>query len=133
SADLSISKTDGVTSVTAGDGVTHTYTITVHNSGPSDAQSVSVADAFPSGFSEGTATPSVGSFSNNTWTVGTLASGASATLTINYTVPSSTTASQTNTATVSSSTSDPNTNNNCSPTRRSSDLSADLSISKTDG
>src|SRR5207253_544472 len=46
-ADLLITKTDGVTSVTAGDGLTHTYTITVHNSGPSDALNVSVADSFP--------------------------------------------------------------------------------------
>src|SRR5262249_3299702 len=42
SADLSISKSDGVTTVTAGDGLVYTYTITVHNSGPSDAQNVSV-------------------------------------------------------------------------------------------
>ena len=37
SANLSVTKSDGVTSVTAGDGVTYTYTITVSNSGPSDA------------------------------------------------------------------------------------------------
>jgi uncharacterized repeat protein (TIGR01451 family) len=37
SADLSITKDDGVTSVVAGDGVTYTYTVTVSNSGPSDA------------------------------------------------------------------------------------------------
>src|SRR5437764_941945 len=69
SAHLSITRTDGVTAVTAGDGVTHSYTITVSNSGPSDAQGVSVADSFPAGFTEGTASASVGSFANNTWTV----------------------------------------------------------------
>src|SRR3989442_2484407 len=37
SADLSVTKTDGVTTVTAGDGVTRTYTITVSNTvGSSD-------------------------------------------------------------------------------------------------
>src|SRR5438094_237792 len=33
-ANLSITKTDGETAVTAGDGATHTYTITVSNAGP---------------------------------------------------------------------------------------------------
>ncbi|HEY8870652.1 MAG TPA: hypothetical protein VIM30_14860 [Candidatus Limnocylindrales bacterium] len=55
-ADLSVTKTDGVASVLAGDGVTHTYTITVHNAGPSDAQFVSLADTWPTGFSQGTIT-----------------------------------------------------------------------------
>ena len=36
SADLSVTKSDGVESVVAGDGVTHTYTITVTNAGPSE-------------------------------------------------------------------------------------------------
>ena len=38
-ADLSITKSDGVTSVTAGDGVTYTYTITVSNGGPVERRS----------------------------------------------------------------------------------------------
>src|SRR5207245_1764180 len=37
SADLSVTKTDGVTTVTAGAGVTYTYLIAVSNAGPSDA------------------------------------------------------------------------------------------------
>src|SRR5690606_8359795 len=36
-SDLSISKDDGVSEVTAGDGVTYTYEIVVTNNGPSDA------------------------------------------------------------------------------------------------
>src|SRR5438552_2633663 len=41
SADLAVTKSDGVTTVIAGDGVTRTYTITVSNiAGPSDATSV---------------------------------------------------------------------------------------------
>ncbi len=43
--DLSATKTDGLTSVTAGDPIT--YTITIVNSGPSDAPGASVEDAFP--------------------------------------------------------------------------------------
>jgi len=50
SSDLTVTKTDGETSVTAGDGVTHTYTITVSNAGPSDATNVTVGEAsFPVG------------------------------------------------------------------------------------
>src|SRR6185369_9807048 len=59
-ADLSVTKSDGKASVIAGDGVTYTYTITVSNAGPSDAQAVSVSDTWPAGFSRGTVTPSQG-------------------------------------------------------------------------
>lgn len=44
-ADLIVTKTDGVTNVTAGTGVT--YTIVVTNAGPSNAPNATVADAFP--------------------------------------------------------------------------------------
>ena len=69
SADVSITKTDGLTTATAGDPAQHTYTITVHNGGPSDAQAVSVSDTWPAGFtqvggsittSQGTCTPGAG-------------------------------------------------------------------------
>src|SRR5439155_546733 len=49
SANLSITKTDGETAVTAGDGATHTYTITVSNAGPSNAAGVSISDFCPAG------------------------------------------------------------------------------------
>src|SRR5581483_3061113 len=45
SADLSITKTDGVTSATPGGSVT--YTITASNAGPSNATGATVADIFP--------------------------------------------------------------------------------------
>ena len=60
-ADLSVTKTDGVTSVTAGDGVVRTYTVTVSNAGPAPATLVDLADTFPSGFTRGTVTPDQGS------------------------------------------------------------------------
>src|SRR6185503_18937180 len=44
-ADLSITKTDGVTAYTPGGSVT--YTITASNAGPSDAPGSTVADTFP--------------------------------------------------------------------------------------
>ena len=71
--------------MTAGDGVVYTYTITVHNGGKSDAQNVSVSDTFPAGFSEGTITPSQGTFTtgtggNFTAALGKVAAGADATI-----------------------------------------------------
>src|SRR5205823_6478853 len=53
SADLGITLDDGVTVVTAADGITYTYTITVTNAGISDAQAVAVADTWPAGFRQG--------------------------------------------------------------------------------
>ena len=44
-ADLSITKTDSPDPVTAGNDLT--YTVTVHNYGPSDAQAVQVTDTLP--------------------------------------------------------------------------------------
>ena len=45
SADLAITKTDGVTTATPGGSVT--YTITASNAGPSNATGATVADTFP--------------------------------------------------------------------------------------
>src|SRR5690606_36865656 len=45
SADLSISKTDGVTTATPGGSVT--YTISASNAGPSNVSGATVADTFP--------------------------------------------------------------------------------------
>src|SRR5437763_1236831 len=59
-ADLSVTKSDGVTTVTAGDGVPRTYTITVSNAGPSNATSVTLSDTWPAGVTRGTTTPSQG-------------------------------------------------------------------------
>src|SRR5439155_355635 len=131
-------KSDGVTTVTTADDRRGSYTITVTNSGPSDAQNVSVADAWPAGFTEGTITDAYGSVTtgrggNFTAALGTLAAGASKSITVSYTVPSSTTGDQTNTATVGSSTSDPNPANNTASDTDHVLTSADLAITKSDG
>ena len=44
-ADLALTKTDGVTTVTSGDGLTYAYLLTVTNAGPSDATSVVLTDS----------------------------------------------------------------------------------------
>ena len=113
-AGLTILKTASPTSVTAGVGG-YSYQITVTNTGPSDAQTVSVVDTLPVGF---TATaydqagvspvaPTAGPF---TWTIGTLAAGTSKVLNVTYSVGAGVTAGvKTNSATVTSSTDGPHT------------------------
>ena len=133
-ADVAITKSDGVTTVTAGDGVVRTYLITVSNTGPSDALGVSVADTFPSGFAIGTVTPSQGSCTGSPSfsVLGTIIAGGSATISATYTVPASTTVSpQLNTATVSATTADPDPSDNSATDSNTVATSADLSITKT--
>ena len=64
------------------------------NPGESDADNVVVADTWPAGFTQGALTPTQGSTDaaggSFTWTVGEIEAGTSETLTVSYTVPSST-------------------------------------------
>lgn len=116
-ADLAVTKTDGVDFVTAGDGIVRTYTITVTNNGPDDAQNVSLSDSWPAGFTQGTITNNHGTVTpgadgNFTATLGILPVGARKSITITYTVPASTIDDQTNTVIVSTSTKELNLANN---------------------
>ncbi|MCE9630564.1 MAG: DUF11 domain-containing protein [Planctomycetia bacterium] len=138
SANLTITKTDGVTSVLAGGGTVQTYTLRVRNNGVSDAQAVVVNDTWPAGFTRGAfGIPTQGSVasgpgSNFTWSIGTLAANTEVTLTVSYTVPASTLpGSYTNTAVVTSSTPDPDPANTATDTTTVT-TSADLRITKTD-
>lgn len=136
-ADLSITKTDSPDPVNTGSNVT--YTIVVTNNGPATAQSVVVTDNLPgtvtfvSCLSSGTGVCG-GSGNNRTITFSSLASGASATITLVATANSASGTIITNTATVSSSTNDPTPANNSSTatTAVTNPTSADLSISKSD-
>ncbi len=80
--DLALTKTSDVTEVNVGDDFT--YTLTLTNEGPSDATGVVVFDNLPSGVSFVNATPSVGTFSDQTgqWNIGNVANGATVTLNI---------------------------------------------------
>ncbi len=129
-SDLAITKIVSNTNPNAGDIVT--FTVTLTNNGPSTtaASGVTVTDLLPSGFTLGTATPSVGTYASGTglWTVGTLANGASETLTITATVLS--TGDFTNTAAVTAADQfDPNAGNNTA-TASIVTQSADLAITK---
>ena len=96
--DLVIGKT--VDNAAPDEGDTVTFTVTVTNSGPARATNVSIDDALPAGLTIGTVTPSQGSWAEPTWTVGTIDSGSSATLTIQATVDAGTAGSTiTNTVT----------------------------------
>jgi uncharacterized repeat protein (TIGR01451 family) len=115
SVDLSITKTDSADPVVAG--ATLTYTIVVTNNGPSTATNVVVTDPLPTGlvFASGTATGGgtvTNSGSTVTASIPTLASGASATITIATTVATTATGTLSNTATVAGAETDTNTANN---------------------
>ena len=79
-ADLSVTKTVDDSMPVVGDNVT--FTITVRNDGPSDATGVEITDPVVIGLDYVSDAPSQGGFVSSTgvWTVGALASGASATL-----------------------------------------------------
>jgi len=107
-ADVKVTKAVSNPSPRIGDDVT--FTITVENIGPSDAASVEVTDALPAGYTLVGVTPSVGSYTAPTWTVGPLIKGEIQTLTIVAEV--NPTGPYANSATVTSPTTDPNTANN---------------------
>ena len=110
---LSVTKT--VNDPTPNVGETVAYTITLANNGPSNATNVILQDMLPAGLTFVSATPSQGTYvqatPTSTWTVGTVANGSSAILTIQATVVSPNPA--TNTVTITHSDQfDPNTGNN---------------------
>ena len=85
-ADVAIGKTVNNASPTVGNNVI--FTITASNNGPSDASGLSVNDLLPAGLTFVSAVASTGSYNNvsGVWTIGNLANGASATLTLTATV-----------------------------------------------
>ena len=138
SADLAVVKT--VSDATPNVGDTITFTVTVTNNGPNTAHNVKLTDSFPvsAELTYVGATPSQGSYSDGTgiWDVGTVAVGATKTLTITATVNAPTTpgalpATQTNTVKVTGvDEPDPNPGNNTG-TATETPLYADLAVTKT--
>ncbi|HEY1663003.1 MAG TPA: tandem-95 repeat protein [Verrucomicrobiae bacterium] len=127
-ADLGIGKT-GASAVLAAANLT--YTISVTNFGPSTASSVVVTDTLPAGTifvsASGGGTTNAGVAS---WTLPTLAIGATTNFTLTVTAPASGTL--VNKASVTSSTTDPVPGNNVSPPVTTTiTASADLAIGKS--
>ena len=131
---LSITKSDGKTTVVPG--TSDTYTITVTNNGPSTVSSLTLTDPIPSAFLNPVFTPSVGTYTSATglWSGLNLASGQSVSLTLSGTIDPAATGSISNTATVSppAGVTDTNTDNTATDTDTLTPQ-ADLSITKTDG
>ncbi len=138
-ADLSITKTDGLSSAQPGDAVT--YTIVVGNAGPSAVVGAPVTDVLPAGLASAswTCVPSPGatcaaSGSGNINTVVGLAVGATATFTVTTSI-TATTGAITNAAQIDAPTgvTDPDPGDNVATDTTSITPTADLSITKTDG
>jgi uncharacterized repeat protein (TIGR01451 family) len=109
SADLSITKTAPATATTSSP---LTYTIVATDNGPGPATGVTVTDTLPAGVSFVSASSGCTDIGGTVvCNVGNLGFGASATITINATAPS-TAGSVTNTATVKGNANDPNPANN---------------------
>jgi uncharacterized repeat protein (TIGR01451 family) len=126
SADIAVVKT-GPAAAVAGQPVV--YTLAVTNNGPSDAASVSLDDPTPAGLMFVSASaPCAGGFP---CMLGTLANGATTTITVTFAVPSGATGPIANTATVGSATSDPTPGNNTSTVSTPVDAVADLAAVKT--
>jgi len=136
-ADVSITKTDGVTNATPGGSVT--YTITASNAGPSNAPGSTIADTFQAdltctwtcaGAGGGTCTAAG---SGNIADIANLPAGGSVTYTASCVVSGAASGTLINTATVASATTDPNPGNNSATDTDVIDAQADLAITKTDG
>jgi uncharacterized repeat protein (TIGR01451 family) len=140
-ADLAITKTDGVSSVTPGLPVT--YTIQASNSGPSAVTNASVVDTFPASLSSisWTCSSSAGSFcaaasgSGNINQTVSLLVGGSATFVATGTLSLAATGTLVNTAAVSppSGFVDPDLPNNTATDADMILILADVSVTKTDG
>ncbi|WP_193844447.1 Ig-like domain-containing protein [Flavobacterium hungaricum] len=124
-ADLEITKVANSSTPSVGNNVI--FTITAKNNGLYKATGVTVNDVLPSGYTFVSATPSVGTWTAPNWTVGSLASGASATLQITGTVRA--TGSYANTATVSGNNPDGTAGNNSATSTPL--VQTNLSVTKT--
>ncbi len=134
-ADLAVTKSDSPDPVRAGEQVT--YTLVVTNNGPATEPAAVVTDTLPAGFTFVSAVPGQGSCSAAggvvTCTLGSLAMGDAATVTVVCDVPSGTPAgSYTNTAAVSGSESDPVPANDSASEDTTVVEEADLAVVKTD-
>jgi uncharacterized repeat protein (TIGR01451 family) len=131
STDLQINKSDSSDPVIAGTSLA--YTLTVTNDGPDDATGVTVTDTLPSGIILVSDSPSQGGYDSDTgvWTVGALSNSEGATLTLLFTVDSSTTGVLSNQVDVSGNEADPNDADNTATETTVVNAVADLEITKS--
>ena len=130
-SDLSVTKTDSVDPIFAGQPLA--YTITVTNNGPSDAQNVVATDTLPAGVTfVGTTGCAEDPSGVPGCTLGTLAAGASTSYVVNVIVDPTFTGTLNNSVSVASDSGDPTPGNNSATEPTLVNSSADLSISKVD-
>lgn len=129
-ADVAITKI-GPATVTAGSQIT--WTLVATNTGPNAAADVVVTDALPAGVSFVSAAGATCAANGGiTCQLGTLASGATRTITVvGWVAPDSTATSLTNVASITTSTADSNPANNTSAATAALAQSADLSLTKS--
>ncbi len=130
-ADLSITKTASPDPVIVGQDLT--YTITVTNNGPDQANGVTVTDTLPPGVAYVSALPSQGSCIGTTTvtcSIGSLSAGGSAAISIVVTTLWDGTIS--NSSSVTGTESDPDTGNNFTSVLTTVSPSVDLSVTKSD-
>jgi uncharacterized repeat protein (TIGR01451 family) len=138
-ADLSVTKTDGVTTYLAGGSVT--YTIIVTNAGPSNVTGATVSDPLPAGITTtswtstttGGATATASGSGAISDTVN-MPAGSTITYVVVTSIPGGKSGDLVNTVTVTppNGVSDPTPGNN-SATDTDTQVTADLSVTKTDG
>jgi uncharacterized repeat protein (TIGR01451 family) len=131
-ADLELTKTDSPDPMLYGQELT--YTLTVHNDGPSETSGVALSDSLPAGVTFISATATQGSCSRSGSTVlcslGTFADQATATVEIKVTAQTLGTIS--NQANVLGIVVDPDTANNAASADTTVNPAADLSLTKSD-
>src|SRR5262249_16830398 len=126
-SDLALSKTLDIPRPNVGDIIN--FTVTLRNTGFSDASHVQVRDMLPSGLSLVSATPGQGTYTNGVWNVGSPGNGAQTALTIRARVVSPN--PKTNTATISHADQfDPDGGNNTA-SATATPQRADLVLAKT--
>jgi len=128
-ADLSLQKVASTNNVAPGE--TFSYTITVKNNGPSDAQNVVVTDPLSSQVSFVSSTPSPTSLNPLGWNLDIVPAGQTRTITLNVVVNADATGTILNTAVVNSSTTDPTGGNNSDSEQVIIAASADVQIVKS--
>jgi uncharacterized repeat protein (TIGR01451 family) len=129
--DLALTKTDSPDPLFAGQQLT--YTIKVINNGPAPATGATVTDTLPAGSTFVSASSTQGTCSGTatvTCGLGTIASGATATITIK--IKPNTPGTITNTASVSADGPDPKAANNSASATTTVNAAADLAVTKSD-
>lgn len=128
-ADLAIAKVAAASPFVPGAPIS--WTITIINGGPSDAQSVTVADSVPATVSGVTLTASQGGCVAFPCDLGTVPAGGTATIVVAGDLdPAVTAATMANTASVSSTTADPDASNDSATATTLVAPSADIRIAK---